>query len=1229
MSALTKDVTGLVLHARHLSGSGAPWPIQPAVVGRHGRHTLAALALTVATTAASLAAAPAHAITAPASDARPDFDARAGARATVPTAVADARETLVKRLGAEGTVAADPVTGGLRSVLRTDGFLTAPSRADAADVALAYVRANAAAFGLDAADLATLRLANRETAPDGLTHLAFAQRDDGVSAYDSALTASVTADGRLLTVGGAPVHDLRPPSTDPPLGPAAARAAAQRDLGVTPDGIAGDVATSDPARTTTFPGTDDVAALTTLADPGGDRLAWRLTVSGQAPYVYEVLVDAASGAVLARHSLTDFAAAPATVHELHPGDGTDHSADLSGWLTSPVTKLSGPNAHAYADRSPPDGIGGDAEIAPSAGSYDTAVTYATPATSPAQRCPTVFDTHCTWDGVTGASATANVRQVAAQVFYYVNTYHDWLAQPPIGFTSTSYNFQGGDPVNAEVDDYAGTNNANFSTPPDGQPGKMQMFLFSAPYPAVNGADDATLVYHEYTHGMTNRLVGGDGLANGLTARQSQAMGEGWSDFYAMDFLAHRGEVTDTPSPGDVIVGGYVTDDPDTGIRTNALDCPVGAADPGHCPGTATAGSGGYTFGDLGRVMGYAADNPLFEVHADGEIWAETLWDLRDAIGADDARALVTSALRLSPKQPTFLAMRDAILAADTAAGGAHHDAIWAVFAARGMGYSASVTSANATHADEAFDIPPVAEGGAPSAAALALEQDTPVSFPVANPGTAPLTNVHATLTSGTPGITVPDATAELGTLAPGASAPAAFAVRAAAAAQCGTVGALALKVTSDQGTRTIPYNLPIGTGSATVGTRAYGTPAPIADNAPATGLTSTINVPTHGRVGHLRLTLAASHGWVGDLHAWLTSPSGTTVDLLERPGVGTSTNYSQGNLVASTPLVLDDDATKPIQELVSADTTVGGMYAPNQPLSRLAGEDRFGTWTLRITDARAANAGTLTSWSLDTAAPACAITDAPTGLVDDDATFRARVDPGPASATSAAFELGPTAAYGFRSPTLALLANSGLTDYTISTPGLTPGATYHVRVVLLRGGVVVAAGADQAFVAGSETPNNGRGGEDDGAGGGGTDDDGGGAGGGGGGGTDNGKAGDQGGAGGDVFTIPKATMKGLAKTLRLDRKGRATLSFRATPARSRGTIKLTYGTKRTGGGSGSFTVPSNGRVKLVVKASAKLKAALRKGSAAKKGVKVKVSTKIGVTTFTATLTIKPYIKKQG
>ena len=96
----------------------------------------------------------------------------------------------------------------------------------------------------------------------------------------------------------------------------------------------------------------------------------------------------------------------------------------------------------------------------------------------------------------------------------------------------------------------------------------------------------------------------------------------------------QGYLTDGPNDGDVVRGAYGTNDANVGIRNNALDCPVGSANATHCPGTAGAGTGGFDFGDMGRVIAYNDDTdlPFFEVHADGEIWAETLWDLRHCAG---------------------------------------------------------------------------------------------------------------------------------------------------------------------------------------------------------------------------------------------------------------------------------------------------------------------------------------------------------------------------------------------------------------------------------------------------------------------------------------------------------------------------------------------------------------------------------------------------------------------
>ena len=85
-----------------------------------------------------------------------------------------------------------------------------------------------------------------------------------------------------------------------------------------------------------------------------------------------------------------------------------------------------------------------------------------------------------------APSTPDNRNAAVvNLFYWNNIVHDVLYQ--YGFTEAAGNFQadnlsrggrGTDYVKAEAQDGSGTNNANFSTPPDGTSGRMQMFLWS-------------------------------------------------------------------------------------------------------------------------------------------------------------------------------------------------------------------------------------------------------------------------------------------------------------------------------------------------------------------------------------------------------------------------------------------------------------------------------------------------------------------------------------------------------------------------------------------------------------------------------------------------------------------------------------------------------------------------------------------------------------------------------
>ena len=109
--------------------------------------------------------------------------------------------------------------------------------------------------------------------------------------------------------------------------------------------------------------------------------------------------------------------------------------------------------------------------------------------------------------------------MVTNLFYYNNIMHDFSYA--LGFTETARNFQtnnygrggtGNDSVRAEAQDGSGTNNANFATPPDGSRPRMQQYLFTSPNPDRDSSVDGDVVFHEYGHGISNRLIG-----NGSTA----------------------------------------------------------------------------------------------------------------------------------------------------------------------------------------------------------------------------------------------------------------------------------------------------------------------------------------------------------------------------------------------------------------------------------------------------------------------------------------------------------------------------------------------------------------------------------------------------------------------------------------------------------------------------------------------------------------------------------------
>ncbi|KAI9204290.1 Fungalysin metallopeptidase-domain-containing protein [Polychytrium aggregatum] len=284
---------------------------------------------------------------------------------------------------------------------------------------------------------------------------------------------------------------------------------------------------------------------------------------------------------------------------------------------------------------------------------------------------------------------SNVNAAITQLFYMNNMAHDIFYR--YGFNEASGNFQtnnfgkggqGGDYVIANAQDGSGTNNANFATPPDGQNGRMRMYIFTATTPNRDGTMDNMIITHEFGHGVSNRLTGGSAQANCLSTTTAGGLGEGWSDFFANIFELKPTYNRNTP----IYAAPYTVGNP-KGIR--------------HYP---------YTSDMTLNPETYATVAKSSEVHNVGEIWTQMLmevaWNLIEKYGFEPdiqnsksgkgnniALQLVIDGLKLQPCNPDFVSARNAIIQADQQNNnGANLCEIWTGFAKRGLGYSAKAGS---------------------------------------------------------------------------------------------------------------------------------------------------------------------------------------------------------------------------------------------------------------------------------------------------------------------------------------------------------------------------------------------------------------------------------------------------------------------------------------------------------------------------------------------------------
>jgi len=748
----------------------------------------------------------------PAKPALPNYDKRAEATSVAAVAASPEQEraaALLKSRVPNLRISKDQILGTPRLVSASRGFLTGPNgegkglgraylEALPADephrVIKAFLNEHSALFGHDADALASAKVKrDYVTKHNGLRTTVWEQTLDDIPVFEGLLVGHVTREGELVNISSHFVPDVAKAAdagtpnrkslmARPKISAAKAVVNAASNIGAeveessvavaeAPQGAekrqaveAGNLRGKTWAQLVWLPMNPDVM-----------RLCWRVILSaGPRPEFYAVLVDAETGEVLVRHCLTKYISdasyrvftsdSPSPFSPGHPTPLTTQppvvsrtlltlpalstNASPNGWIDDGVNETRGNNVDAHTDWN-----------------ADDLPDLPRPAGSPFR----VFDfpMDLTTQDPTSYSAAAVV-----QLFYTCNWMHDRLYE--LGFTEAAGNFQnnnfgrgglGNDAVQADAQDGSGYNNANYTPADEGSAPRIQMYIFNGPTPDRDGDLDAEIVMHEYTHGLSDRLVGGGvGLAY---VAQSGGLSEGWSDFYPMTLLSEPGD----DLGGCYAFGGYatylfygLTENYYYGIR--------------RYPYTTDMSKNPLTFKDIDPAQadycssgaptpGSCTTSDADEVHNVGEVWCVTLREVWASlvtklgwqVGNELVLQLVTDGMKLSPANPNFVEARDAILQADQVdTGGDNYVELWTAFAKRGMGASAQCPASDTTvGVVEAYDLPPnaIPDGileiniTPPSSSVLFYGESVPIFVRVTD--ARPVTNatIAATVSTGT------------------------------------------------------------------------------------------------------------------------------------------------------------------------------------------------------------------------------------------------------------------------------------------------------------------------------------------------------------------------------------------------------------------------------------------------------------------------------------------------
>jgi extracellular elastinolytic metalloproteinase len=492
----------------------------------------------------------------------------------------------------------------------------------------------------DEATLAGLSVA-REHASRGMVHVTYQQRVGTLDVYGTFVRASFTQSGDLRRIGENLVpatRAIRPALVTPESALRVVLGRYYPEITAPPVELSDvdNVVTFAPIGPLTTPPTAKRVALPLrghVLDAGYLVVTWdrqnmlrHTAVSGRGEIVGEQLRTNADGYLI-------FPISPGAGPQTLVSTPADPTASPLGWLSGTTT--TGNNVDAYLDRDANDASDGR----PTAGANNQFL--------------------FTWNALTEPTTATNQNLSVTSLFYHTNFIHDRLYRH--GFIESAGNFQqdnlgkggaGNDAILAEAQDGSGFNNANFSfaTPDDGLPGRIQMYLWNGTVPGRDGSLDADIIYHEYTHGLTWRMVGD---MSGVTGA---SVGEGMSD----------------------AIAAYLTDN--DRIAEYSYNNPVGIRQ--------------YPYTNYPRTYGLVVG--MLGPHLDGEIFAAAMWRLRELwLGQgwshDSLLDYVVDSLNYVLPKPAFEHMRDGILNSIANTGGTQAESctVWRAFAQYGVGVGAS------------------------------------------------------------------------------------------------------------------------------------------------------------------------------------------------------------------------------------------------------------------------------------------------------------------------------------------------------------------------------------------------------------------------------------------------------------------------------------------------------------------------------------------------------------